>query len=189
MTDSYQVLLPAGDWYDYWTGRKFTGGEVASKAETATAGGGGLKVNPKIDELPVYVKAGSILPQQPVVQSTAFTPQGNLELLVYPGPDCSGHLYMDDGHTFNYKHGESLNVTMSCSSDAQSMSLMIDAAQGTYKPWFSSVDVVFVGATRPATGAALDGGPSAAPAYDAAHHSVLVTIPYTGRAEKVTVQF
>jgi alpha-glucosidase len=189
MTDAYQVLLPAGDWYDYWTGKKLTGGEVASKAETATAGGGGLKVSPRIDELPVYVKAGSILPQQPVVQSTAFTPQSNLELRVYPGPDCSGHLYMDDGHTFNYKHGDRLSVTMSCSNDAQSMSLTLDAAQGTYKPWFSAVDVVFVGATAAATSASLDGKSISTPTYDAAHHAVQVTIPYTGQAQKLDVQF
>jgi alpha-glucosidase len=124
-----------------------------------------------------------------VVQSTAFTPQGNLELRVYPGPDCSGHLYMDDGHTFNYKQGESLNVTMSCNSDARGMSLTLDAAQGTYKPWFSAIDVVFIGATAAATGASLDGKSISTPTYDAAHHAIQITIPYTGQAQKLNVQF
>jgi alpha-glucosidase len=189
MVDPYEVHLPTGDWYDYWTGEKFAGGETASKAETATAGGKGLRVNPKINEIPVYVKAGSIIAQQPVVQSTAFTPQGNLELRVYPGPNCSGHLYMDDGHTFNYTHGDSLSIAMSCSGDATTMSLALDKTAGTYKPWFSAVDVVFAGVSNPARSALLDGKAIAAPRYDAPHRTATVTVPYTGQAEKVSLQF
>lgn len=189
MTDPYQVLLPAGDWYDYWSGEKFAGGETASKTETATAGGKGLRVNPKINEIPVYVKAGSIVPQQPVVQSTAFTPQGNLELRVYPGPNCSGHLYMDDGHTFDYTHGAKMDVSMTCAADATTMSLTLDGARGSYKPWFSAMDVVFYGVTSAAVGAWLDGKALAAPKYDATRHSVTVTVPYARRAGKVSLQF
>ncbi|HWZ11650.1 MAG TPA: glycoside hydrolase family 31 protein [Acidobacteriaceae bacterium] len=189
MMDPYDVHLPTGDWYDYWSGEKFAGGETASKGETATAGGKGLRVNPKINEIPVYVKAGSVIAEQPVVQSTAFTPQGNLALRVYPGPNCSGHLYMDDGHTFNYTHGESLSIAMTCSGDATMMSLALDKAVGTYKPWFSFVDVVFAGVTNPARSALLDGKGIPAPRYDAAHHTATVTVPYTGQAEKVSLQF
>ena len=47
--------------------------------------------------LPVFVRAGTILPRQPLVQSTSETPKGPLQLDVYPGEDCRGELYFDDG--------------------------------------------------------------------------------------------
>ena len=45
----------------------------------------------------MFVRAGTILPRQPLVQSTMQVPQGPLELDVYPGEDCRGELYFDDG--------------------------------------------------------------------------------------------
>ena len=84
--DPYSVTLPAGDWYDFWTG---------AKTSTQT-----IPVNPGLDTLPVYVRAGSIIPEQPVVQSTDEVPQGPLALNVYPGTPCHGSLYADDGKTY-----------------------------------------------------------------------------------------
>ncbi len=84
--DRYSVSLPEGDWYDYWSGTKVSGGKS-------------IQVDPPLDTLPVYVRAGSIIPQQPVVQNTDETPRGPLVLHVYPGPQCQGGLYADDGNT------------------------------------------------------------------------------------------
>src|SRR5262249_61886531 len=106
----YEVQLPRGEWYDYWSGAK-----ISDSPDNA---GVTLKVTPNLDELPVYIRAGSILPQQPVVQNTQEIPQGPLQLLVYPGENCSGELYMDDGHTFNYRRGEYLRTSFSCSVTA-----------------------------------------------------------------------
>ena len=74
----YKVCLPAGRWYDYWTG--------APLSQSIT-------VTPALDRLPVFVRAGAILPTQPLVQSTSQTPQGPLSLDVYPGDDCRGTIY------------------------------------------------------------------------------------------------
>ena len=86
------VSLPKGEWFNYWTGEKIPGGRP-------------VPVNPPVDTLPVYVRVGTILPQQPVVQNVDEAPQGPLELRVYPGPDCHGDLYQDDGNTFAYQKG------------------------------------------------------------------------------------
>ena len=92
--------------------------------------------------MPVYVRGGSILPLQPLIQNTDETPSGPLELRVYPGSQCSGSLYLDDGHTFRYQHGEFLRQTFTCQSDASSMRLKFNAREGSYTPWWKFVEVV-----------------------------------------------
>ncbi len=90
----------------------------------------------------MYVRGGSILPLQPLVQSTDETPSGPLELRVYPGPQCGGSLYLDDGHTFRYQHGEFLRQAFTCQSDSNSIKVKFGARQGTYAPWWNTVEVV-----------------------------------------------
>jgi alpha-glucosidase len=189
MVDLYEVQLPTGEWYDYWSGTKVQGGHHDSgPSMDPTIERLKIKVDPKIDELPVYVRAGSIIPHQPVVQSTAFTPQGPLELRVYPGPNCSGALYMDDGHTFDYKKDSQLRISMTCTADSSSASLNIDQSRGQYKPWFSELRIVFYGAPS-APKSVLSGKNELKGVYDGEQHTVSVTVPYTGAAEKIQLDF
>ena len=90
----------------------------------------------------MYVRGGSILPLQPLIQSTDETPSGPLELRVYPGEHCGGSLYLDDGHTLGYQRGEFLRQTFSCKSDGDSLRVSFSARQGTYAPWWKTVEVV-----------------------------------------------
>ena len=70
-----EIYLPKGtDWYDFWTGEKYSGGQTLNK-ETP------------IDIMPLYVKAGSILPVGPKVQYATEKKWDNLEIRVYPGAD------------------------------------------------------------------------------------------------------
>jgi len=131
--DPYDVTLPAGDWFDYWTGAKVAGGVT-------------MKVNPPLDTLPVYVRAGSIIPQQPVVQNTDETPQGPLELRVYAGPNCHGDLYQDDGNTFAYQKGQFLREHFTCEVSASGVKVNMAAAEGPFRPWFKTVQVTVIGA-------------------------------------------
>jgi alpha-D-xyloside xylohydrolase len=88
-----QVYLPAGaDWYDYWTNERVSGGRTV----TADA---------PIDRIPVFVRAGSILPMGAVVPSTA-TPQDIERIRVYPGRDADFDLYDDDGVSYGYQRGD-----------------------------------------------------------------------------------
>jgi alpha-glucosidase len=103
-------------------------------------------IQPTQDELPVYVRAGSIIPMQALVQSTDETPQGPLELRVYPGSkpeaDCKGSIYLDDGHTFRYKQGEYLRTEFTCEKTADDLRVKIGARQGSFSPWWKQIEVV-----------------------------------------------
>ena len=88
-----EVYLPAGtDWYNFWTNEKLHGGQTIS-------------VNALIDTLPLFVKAGSILPLGAPVESTNEV-QKIAKLKVYPGADASFELYNDDGRTYAYEQGK-----------------------------------------------------------------------------------
>ena len=93
--DGYSVAFPEGSWYDFWTGKK---APPQPRAPTIVEISTGIAdeenppkfpepqvLHPALDQLPVYVRGGTILPMQPLIQSTEETPVGPLELRVYPG--------------------------------------------------------------------------------------------------------
>ena len=87
------VYLPAGaDWYNYWTNERFRGGQA-------------VKVPAPIDTLPLFVRAGSIVPLGEPIESTAQV-QKIARLRIYPGADAQFTLYQDDGKTYGYERGE-----------------------------------------------------------------------------------
>jgi alpha-D-xyloside xylohydrolase len=87
-----EVYLPAGsDWYNYWTNEKFSGGQRISVAAP-------------IDTLPLFVRAGSIIPMGTDIPSTATTQQ-LASIRVYPGRDADFTLYDDDGVSYAYERG------------------------------------------------------------------------------------
>jgi alpha-D-xyloside xylohydrolase len=86
------VYLPAGcDWYNYWTNERLHGGQT-------------VVADAPIDVLPLFVRAGSIVPLGSEVQS-AQQPQAILSVRVYPGRDGSFVLFQDDGKTYAYEKG------------------------------------------------------------------------------------
>lgn len=86
------VYLPRGvDWYDFWTGAHHAGGQT-------------LTVPVPLDTLPLFVRAGSILPLGEVVPHTGVE-QRDLRLRVYPGADARCCIYRDDGRTYAYEQG------------------------------------------------------------------------------------
>jgi alpha-D-xyloside xylohydrolase len=87
------VYLPKGsDWIDFWTGEMFTGGQTINK-ETP------------LDIIPLYVKAGSIIPFGPKVQYATEKNWDNLEIRVYPGANGEFVLYEDENDNYNYEKG------------------------------------------------------------------------------------
>jgi alpha-D-xyloside xylohydrolase len=90
---SRSVYLPAGaDWYNYWTNQRIHGGQT-------------IEVSAPIDTLPLFVRAGSILPLGEPVESTSGT-QKLARLRVYRGADGDFTLYDDDGKTYAYEGGD-----------------------------------------------------------------------------------
>ena len=75
-----------------------------------------LTETPRLDRLPVFVRAGTILPRQPLVQSTQQKPEGPLSLDMYPGDDCDGVLYADDGHSMAYAGRGFLRQRLRCAA-------------------------------------------------------------------------
>lgn len=138
--ETYEVCLPPGGWYNYWTGAIVTG-EAAGRA-----GGDGashIMETPSLEKLPVFVRAGTILPRQPLVQSTSKTPQGPLYLDVYPGSDCRGMIYFDDGHSMDFKSGHYLRQSIRCSTAAGgTLVLTFAPREGNFAPWWKEIDVV-----------------------------------------------
>src|SRR6202022_970922 len=129
------------DWYDYWTGGKIEAGSAKENDGKAI----NRQIQPQLDTLPVYVREGAIVPMQPLIQSTEETPQGPLTLRVYPGKDCHGSLYMDDGRTFAYQHGDFLRIEFSCDVTPQGLVLHIGERQGAFHPWWQELRVEVYG--------------------------------------------
>lgn len=126
--ESFDICLPKGGWYDYWTGEPVTGSKLTEK--------------PRLDLLPVFVRAGTILPRQPLVQSTMDRPQGPLKLDVYPGEDCSGELYFDDGVSVN---GASLRQEIHCTATAKGTAVTFGPREGSWHPWWKQIEVAVHG--------------------------------------------
>jgi alpha-D-xyloside xylohydrolase len=86
------VALPAGsDWVDFWTGETYRGGET-------------ILADAPLDRMPIFVKAGSIVPLGPIVQS-ASEPEEPLEIRIYGGKNTDFKLYEDSGDGYAYEHG------------------------------------------------------------------------------------
>jgi alpha-glucosidase len=132
---AYEVRLPGGGWFDYWTGRRVT---TAPAADGTTH----LSLTPDLKALPVYVRAGAIVPHQPLVQSTAQTPQGPLRLDVYPGPDCRGSVYQDAGDGFGFQSGQFYRASFRCETSAHGVTIRRSAVEGRWRPWWTSIQLV-----------------------------------------------
>jgi alpha-glucosidase len=138
--EAYDVCLPPGGWFDYWTGERVTG------AAAGTLGGDGashISEVPSLDKLPVFVRAGTILVRQPLVQSTSQTPNGPLGLDIYPGDDCSGTIYVDDGHSMAFQKGQYLRQVIRCASTpGGALVITIEPRQGNFAPWWKQMHVL-----------------------------------------------
>jgi alpha-glucosidase len=174
--DAEKIDLPPGDWYDFWTATKHS-----SKEE--------ISLHPALDEMPLYVRAGAILPEQPLVESTSETPQGPLELRVYPGPDCHGYLYEDDGRSLQYQKGEVLRVNYSCEATPSEISVTSTIEHNEYQPWWTNVEVTVYGAPRLPHEVRVDHKVAHEWRYDDKRHAVVVAVPEALRNWSVQLLF
>lgn len=163
----YDVCLPPGGWYDYWTGKTVTG---ATAGMNGGDGASHISETPALESLPVFVRAGTILPRQPLVQSTSETPDGPLYLDVYPGSDCGGTIYLDDGHSMAFQKGHYLRQAIRCTDEpGGKLVITFDPRQGDFVPWWKAIRVAVHGRppTAPIASASLQVMKSAAPNGDA----------------------
>ena len=110
--------LPKGAlWYDFWTGKTYQGGKSVTLETT-------------FDRVPMFVRAGSILPLGPEMQYVGEKAWDNLEFRLYPGADGTFTLYEDEGDNYNYERGVYATVVFSWSDKART--LTIGARKGEY---------------------------------------------------------
>ena len=110
--------LPSGaEWYDFWTGKRFKGGQKVT-------------LQTQLDRVPMFVRAGSILPLGPEMQYTGEKSWDNLEIRIYPGADGTFVLYEDEGDNYNYEKG--VFATIAFQWNNKSQTLTIGNRQGTY---------------------------------------------------------
>ena len=153
------VYLPgSGDWYDFHTGKRIGGGTR-------------IMAEAKIDTLPLYVRAGAILPMGPVVQHAEAQTGQPLEIRVYRGASGSFALYDDAGDGYGYEQGQQAVIGFVWAERTQSLS--IGAASGAYPkmPASRTFKVVFVDEAHGA-----GGGETAMPDH---------VVTYTGQAMRI----
>jgi len=118
MTREKTVYLPkASGWYDFWTGEKLKGGQTVTK-ETP------------LDIIPLYVKAGSILPVGPKVQYATEQNGDNLEIRIYEGADGEFILYEDENDSYDYEKGVYSTITFRWNDTDKT--LTIEDRKGSY---------------------------------------------------------
>ncbi|HEU6447444.1 MAG TPA: glycoside hydrolase family 31 protein [Verrucomicrobiae bacterium] len=114
-----QVYLPADTvWFDFWSGKVFNGGQTISAAAP-------------LDQIPLFVRAGSIIPFGPIVQFAGEKPADPIELRVYRGADGAFTLYEDEGDNYNYEHGA--HATIPISWNEKSQMLTIGKREGKFR--------------------------------------------------------
>jgi alpha-glucosidase len=114
------VYLPAGTWYDWWTGERCEGPTH-------------ILAHAPLERMPLYVRAGAVIPLGPVMQYTDERPLDELTLRVYPGAG-EWTLYEDDGHTFEHRSGMWSTTTYRVQTQNGSTTVEIAAREGQYTP-------------------------------------------------------
>ena len=134
-----RVYLPPGNWFDGNTGKSISGSQTIDLTPVP------------LDFIPFYVRAGTILPLGPIIQSTAEA-EDPLEIRIYPGADSTYSLYEDDGNTYAYEKGASSHIPMHWSD--KSRTLTVEPRQGRYPGMLATRHLVIVlpdGLTKQAT--------------------------------------
>jgi alpha-D-xyloside xylohydrolase len=144
---SRSVYLPtAAAWYDFWSGERVAGNQTIQAAAA-------------IDRIPLYVRAGAILPLGPEIEYAGDKPDAPIELRVYRGADGSFTLYDDQGDSYAYEHDA--YATLPITWDDASGTLTFGARMGNY-PGISArkkFEIIWVGANH-------GSGPEASPSAD-----------------------
>jgi alpha-glucosidase len=127
-----KVYLPQGQWYDFFNGRKYEGEQE-------------IMIECPLDKLPVFAKAGSIIPMQTIVQSTTEKSSDTLFVHVYFGNESSVYnYYEDDGLTYSYEKGTYVEAKMSFLF-ADKKIIIEKLASNSFTSKFNTISVVLHG--------------------------------------------
>ena len=106
-----KVYLPEpADWYDFWTGKLIHGGQT-------------IDASAPIETIPLYIKAGSIIPFGPYLQYATEKPADPIEIRIYSGADAGFVLYEDENDTYNYEEGKYSTIAMNWDESSQTFTI------------------------------------------------------------------
>ena len=130
------VYLPRSAWYDWWSGRRLAGGRT-------------VRTDAPYERIPVFVRAGAIVPVGPELQYADEKPADPITLMVYTGADGRFSLYEDDGTSYAYERGEAARIPLRW--EERTRTLIIGRREGSFAGMLASrtFQVVFVSPRRP----------------------------------------
>jgi alpha-glucosidase len=141
-----ELHLPAGVWYDYWTNVRYDGG-------------GNVNVPAPIDRIPIFVRAGAIVPSQQPVQYSDEAPIDPLTLTVYPADSSTSQYYGDDGESFAYQSGVYLKRKIEQRRSEDLIRIAVGKTEGSFPAPQRFIDVRVVGVDAEPRAVRLNGKP------------------------------
>jgi alpha-glucosidase/alpha-D-xyloside xylohydrolase len=127
------LYLPrGGPWYDFWTEDRMPGGSETIRTVD-------------LETMPLYVRAGAIIPMGPVKQYTAEPVDGPLSITVYPGADGSFELFEDDGSSFEYRRGGWMGISMRWADRARRLTLSLSPGSRMRPPMVRELEIRVAG--------------------------------------------
>jgi alpha-D-xyloside xylohydrolase len=129
------VYLPKGTWYDFWTGAKAEGGKY-------------IDAEAPLEKLPLFVRAGSIIPMGPTMEWSTQKAADPIEVRIYAGADGDFTLYEDENDNYDYTKGQHATIPLHWNDAART--LTIGARQGSFPGMLQkhTFNVVVVGEQR-----------------------------------------
>jgi alpha-glucosidase (family GH31 glycosyl hydrolase) len=125
---SRKIYLPRGVWYDFWTNERIEGGREITRTVD-------------LETMPLYVRAGAVLPLGPVKQFVEEGSEEPLTVTVYPGRDGSFLLYEDDGRSFDYRRGEWMGVQLSWNDRSRTLRMQLASGSKMLPPSKRKIEV------------------------------------------------
>jgi alpha-glucosidase len=129
-----RLYLPRGQWIDFWTNELMEGGREIDRPVD-------------LETMPLYVRAGAVLPMGPVKQYVGETVAEPASLVVYPGANGSSSLYEDDGRTFSYRQGAYMRIAMTWQDQTRTLTLRPTAGSRMLPPSPRPITVRAAGST------------------------------------------
>lgn len=175
------VYLPQGTWYDYWTGKRYTGGTM-------------IRADAPLDTVPFYVRGGAIIPLGPEMNYTGEKPTDPLSFHIYMDErgQASASLYEDDGSSPAYKQGVFRRTSVTATSSNGAVQLSVGAPEGTYNPGKRDLLFVIASSARQVT---LDGrtlgastGAAAGNGWYREGDRLLIRINDDGKAHQIQIR-
>jgi len=157
------IRLPVGHWYDYWSGNEYNGANS-------------VEIDAREDRIPIFVKAGSVIPEQSVLQYIGERQIDTLILKIFPGNNLS-YLYEDDGLTFDYQNGKYLLRILKLTEDKKHITMRAEKSEGFFTPSWKVISLYIHGLKENPSSIYL-GNKKIKWSYDAPGKLVNFSIPY-----------